>query len=241
MKSLLPRLVFTSTLLAMSLPGGATTPEEPEGVHPVSDTPAAQAAIAVPELAGSADFPDKNLRRWSRRDFSGMTRYELVDDAGVRVLRGSTMGDATLLYREKDIDLSRTPWIEWSWRVNTVFSGLDERSRSGDDYPARLYVVARTGFLPWETLAINYVWSSGTPIDTLWRNPFTDKAAMIAVQSGASKVGEWTTQKRNIAQDFERAFGKKINKINGFAVMVDGDNSGSSATAWFGNIDFSAR
>ena len=61
---------------------------------------------------------------------------------------------------------------------------------------------------------------------------------MIAVQSGDTHVGEWISQRRNVAEDFAAAFDQPISELSGFAVMVDGDNSDQTGTAWFGNIDF---
>ena len=184
------------------------------------------------------EFPDTTLGLWSEKSFSGNTRYELVDEEGRRVLRGSTAGQASVLYKEQTIDLDKTPWLDWSWRIDRTYSGIDEQARDGDDFPARLYVVAQIGFLPWETLAVNYVWASNVPTGTIWRNPYTDKAVMIAVQSGDTHVGEWISQRRNVAEDFAAAFDQPISELSGFAIMVDGDNSDQTATAWFGNIDF---
>jgi len=146
-----------------------------------------------------------------------------------------------VLYREDAIDLTSTPYLEWSWKVLQTYSDINEKSKAGDDFPARLYVTAKTGSLPWQTIAINYVWSSEQPIDSEWSNPYTNKSKMIAVQSGDSLTGVWTTQKRNIASDFKRLFDVDIKKLSGYALMVDGDNSSQSGTAYFGKIEFSAN
>lgn len=183
-------------------------------------------------------FNAQSLSEWKERSFSGNTQYELVQVNGTRVLRGHTQGEASILYKEQTIDLKSNPVIHWSWKVKDIFSGIDERSRQGDDFPARLYVVVKMGFFPWDTLAINYVWAASEPIDAGWPNPFTDKAHMIAVQSGSQFVGDWVSQSRNVADDFRRAFGVNIEKLSGYAVMVDGDNAGKEGTAWFGEIRF---
>ena len=199
-------------------------------------------AMPPPPLLAAmpGEFPDATLGRWSEKSFSGNTRYEIVDEDGRRVLRGSTAGQASVLYKAQTIDLATTPWLGWSWRIDRTYSGIDEQARNGDDFPARLYVVAQVGFLPWETVAVNYVWASNVPTGTIWRNPYTDKAVMIAVQSGDMHVGQWISQRRNVAEDFAAAFDQPIKTLSGFAVMVDGDNSDQTATAWFGNIDFTS-
>jgi len=201
---------------------------------------AGQADIrALTKPAGA--FASQSLEGWSERSFDGSTHYELVDDDGVQVLKGHTMGAASILYREETIDLSQTPVIHWSWKVDRTYMNINEQSREGDDFPARLYVVAQTGFLPWETVAINYVWASESPIGQSWTNPYTDKAKMIAVQSGDSQVGQWSRHTRNVAEDFKRLFDQNIDELSGYAVMVDGDNAQMEAKAWFGEIRFSSK
>lgn len=202
--------------------------------------PMTQAMPIAQGVTMPGEFPDTNLRTWNEKSFSGNTEYEIIDDDGLRVLKASTAGQASVLYKEKAIDLASTPWLDWSWRINRTYPDIDEQARAGDDFPARLYVVAQVGFLPWETVAVNYVWASNVPTGTIWRNPYSDKAVMIAVQSGDNHVGEWTRQRRNVMEDFAKAFDRPIKSLSGYAVMVDGDNSNQKATAWFGNIDFTA-
>lgn len=187
------------------------------------------------------DFASDNLKGWKERSFEGNTTYQLVEDNGVNVLRGQTRGQASILYRETKVDLTSTPVVEWSWKVDSTYPDINERSRDGDDFPARLYVVAKTGPLPWQTVAINYVWSSQSPLGEAWPNPFTDKAQMVVVQSGEEQVGNWVQQKRNVAEDFKQYFDMDISKLSGYAVMVDGDNADRDGTAWFGQIRFSAE
>lgn len=188
-----------------------------------------------------APFKDRTLQDWKERSFSGNSSYKLVDMQGTRVLRGSTDGAASILYKEKTINLTKTPVITWSWKINNIYQDIDEQTRQGDDFPARLYVVVKTGFLPWQTLALNYVWSSNQAMGEAWSNPFTDKAKMIVVQTGDSNAGEWVSQTRNIAADFKEQFGQDIEKISGYAVMVDGDNANKKGTAWFADISFDAE
>ncbi len=185
-----------------------------------------------------APFTDTSLEAWKERKFAGSTRYRLVEKDGIRALEATSDGSASILYRKEKIDLAVTPTLRWWWRVDTLFDGIDQQRKDGDDFPARLYVVARLGPLPWNTLALNYVWTTSIPAGTVWHNPFTEKAAMIAVRSGPADLGHWVVQERNLVEDFQSAFGRAIDEIAGYAVMTDGDNSGQRATSWFGEMRF---
>jgi len=125
--------------------------------------------------------------------------------------------------------------------VENVLSGIDERAKAGDDYPARIYVVAKGGLAFWKTRALTYVWASNEPVGSMWSNAFTANAHMIAVQSGAKGLGKMTMEKRNIRDDWMLAFGEDIEKIDAVAIMTDTDNSGQWARAWYGQPWFSER
>jgi len=198
-------------------------------------------AVASSEQDNAAplnSFPDPTLDDWEERSFDGNTTYELVDLNSQRVLKASTENAASVLYKQQEISLIETPKISWTWKVDSIYQNINENTPEGDDFPARLYVVVQTGMLPWESLAINYVWSSHNDIGQFWNNPYTDKAIMIAVQSGDALAGQWVSQTRDVAKDFSEHFGLDIDEISGFAVMVDGDNAKKSGTAWFADISF---
>ena len=188
-----------------------------------------------------APFNESTLEDWKERSFSGNSTYELVEKDGSQVLQGSTDGAASILYKEKTINLNETPVFNWSWKIQDIYENIEEQTRKGDDFPARLYVVAKTGLLPWQTLAINYVWSSNQAMGEIWPNPFTKKAKMVVVQTGKDNAGQWVSQSRNIADDFKELFGREVDKIDGYAVMVDGDNANKKGTAWFADIRFEAK
>jgi hypothetical protein len=184
-------------------------------------------------------FPEAELSQWEERSFKGNSEYKLVELDGQNVLQATTQSAASVLYKRKIIDLTKTPILSWSWKIDNVYGEINEQDKSGDDFPARLYVVAQTGLLPWETVAINYVWSSSEPLGSDWSNPFTDKNHMVAVQSGPEFVGDWTIQKRDVAADFRQYFDLDIEELAGYAVMIDGDNSEQSGSAYFGMLHFS--
>ena len=72
-------------------------------------------------------------------------------------------------------------------------------------------------------------------------NPFTDRVHMIVVESGLSKLNTWVTEERNIYDDYKRVFGEEPPMISGMAIMTDTDNTGESATAYYGDIVLKKR
>lgn len=185
-------------------------------------------------------FSPQAMRSWSEKSFDGHTSYSIVQRDGVPVLEAHANGQASAKYLEREIDLERTPWLKWCWQVSGVHAQLDETTRQGDDYPARVYVAQRTGLLPWQVESVNYVWSSNQPVGTRWPNAFTDKAQLLAVESGGERVGQWVSVVRDVRADFRELFGSDPASIDGIALMTDGDNAGVDARAWFSRLVFSS-
>jgi hypothetical protein len=202
---------------------------------------ASAAGSATAERLDVAQFSQGKLEAWETESFVGHTRYQLEPLPGRgTVLSADSQASASGLFRKVKPDLGRTPWLHWSWKVDSLIGNADERSKGGDDYPARVYVVFSGGLLFWNTRAINYVWSGNQPVGSEWPNAYTARARMIAVQSGAEHLGQWISEVRDVRADYRRLFGEEPGPVAAVALMTDTDNTGRSARAWYGDIWFSS-
>ncbi len=197
--------------------------------------PAQEANIAV------GRFSAGDLSGWESRSFQGQTEYRIVTDGERRALLARTNAAASGRFRKIRIDLTRTPFINFSWKVGGVYKGINEATKAGDDFPARVYVVRERGLMGMNSVALNYVWSSARPVGSMWASPYTSQVKLLALDSGAQKAGAWTRHKRNVREDLRRAFGEDITEIDVVALMSDSDNFKGSAEAAYGDIWFSAR
>jgi hypothetical protein len=190
-------------------------------------------------------FSSGSLDNWEAKEFKGQTSYKLVDLAGTKVLKAESAGSASGLFNEQRIDLHKTPVMNWRWHIeNRLGNNINEQVKSGDDYAARVYVIASGGAAFWQTKAINYVWSSTSPVGNVWPNPYAyaganGKMMMIAVRSSTDQAGTWYSEKRNILTDLKHQFGEEIRYIDAVAIMTDTDDSHGKATAYYGDIYFS--
>jgi len=200
----------------------------------------AASVVAVAQSLVVGDFAAGDLTYWTPKHFKGATTYSLVEVDGRKVLKARSEAAASGLIRKVHIDLSKTPNLIWSWRVEAALKGLDETRREGDDYAARLYVVHAGGLFFWRTRALSYVWSGSQPKGSWWPNAFTGNTINVAVESGDTHAGRWMDYQRDVRKDFKRFFGLDITRIDVVAIMSDTDNSGLSAEAYYGNIAFVA-
>lgn len=184
------------------------------------------------------------------------TAYQLVSDGSAVVVKATSEAAASGLTKEVKIDPSIFPVVQWRWKVENLLVRSDVTRKSGDDYPARLYITfeydpdkvslgrklkynagrALFGEIP--IGALNYIWDTKTPPGTVVDNAYTDFAKMIVVESGAAKVGVWVEESRNVYQDYKQAFGEDPSFISGVAIMTDTDNTKERAVAFYGDIRF---
>jgi len=185
------------------------------------------------------------------------TVYKVVKDGDVVAVKAVSEASASGLTREININLKEYPIVQWRWKVANVLKKGDVTKKEGDDYPARIYITfeydtGKVGFFDkakYEAArllygqypplgAINYIWESKAPKGTVALNPFTEQVKMIVVESGAERLNQWVNEERNIYEDYKKAFREEPPMISGVAIMTDTDNTGESATAYYGDIVF---
>jgi len=192
---------------------------------------------------------NQGIKNWETESFTGHTDYDIVEYDNRTVLKAQSNSSSSGLVLKKRIDLLKTPYINWSWLTKHKLPQFNEKSKLGDDYVARVYVVIDGGLMIWNSLCLSYVWSSNQQQGEVWDNAFVgDKVKMISVRGKNANVDHWYNEKRNVYQDLISQFGDKgsIEKnqaayrfIDVIAIMTDTDNSKTSALSYYGDIIFS--
>ena len=218
-------LFFSGVLVSGGLASGAAFAANTSEKTPTPDT----------------HFTPSEIFNWDAKIFEGTTQYRLVLENGEQVLRANSQGTASGLFYETEIDLNKTPYLSWSWKITQLPMLDNELKKNGDDFAARIYIVVNDGWTFLSTQAISYVWSAKVPEGQQWPNPFTGKSAMMVSVRQQAAGDSWYTEKRNLKADLKQLFGKDITTVKAVAVMTDTDNSKSSAEAFYGNLSFSAQ
>lgn len=203
---------------------------------------------------GQADPPG-----WKPLTFKKVARhteYAVVKDGEVMVVRAESHAGASGLTREVTIDLKDYPILQWRWKVSNLIQKGDIRTKRGDDYAVRIYItfaydpdkvrfskkakykIGRLLFGDIPIGAINYIWDARAPVGAIVDNAYTDVVKMIVVESGDRQVGRWMAEERNVYEDYKLAFGEEPPLVNAVAIMTDTDDTGETATAYYGDIIF---
>lgn len=181
------------------------------------------------------NFSGGDLSGWEPKIFKGKTSYTLVADGERQVLKAESDGAASGLYKVVMLDPRKFPVLRWSWKIEGTVPEGDGRTKEGDDYAARVYVVFPS-ILFFRTKAINYIWANRLAKGTTLPNAFTSNAMMVAVESGNERAGTWVSEERNLYEDYRKIFGEDPPDIGVVALMTDTDNTGGKAVAYYGDI-----
>lgn len=194
--------------------------------------------VANAESFAISDFSVDGLSGWESKSFKGLTNYKLIKDNGKVVVMADSKATASGLLKKVTLAPQKYRYLRWSWKVAGTIANGDEKLKTGDDYAARVYVVFPGRFF-WQTRAINYIWANHLPAGQSIRNAYTGKTIMISVESGPSKAGQWLFEQRDLLADYRRLFNDEPGEIGAVAIMTDSDDTGSEATAWYGDISLS--
>ena len=187
------------------------------------------------------DFTQEELKTLKVRKIKGKTIYQVGSNENGNYLRAEAEGKASGLGKEVKIDLTKTPFLNITWKVEKDLSGIIENSKKGHDYAARVFVVKKTGATALSNRAINYVFSSNSSVGENWPSPYTKKSIDYVLATTKEHNNKWVTVKANVREHFKKFHDLDVKELNGVAIMTDTDNSKLKAISYYQNIYFSSE
>ena len=104
------------------------------------------------------------------RGADSKTQYFLGSNENGNFLKAVADNAASGLGKEIKIDLNKTPYLNITWKVEKDLRGINEKSKKGHDYAARVFVV-KTGATALSNRAMNYVFSSNENVNVSHPSP----------------------------------------------------------------------
>ena len=188
------------------------------------------------------DFTEPELSKLEVRKIRGAdskTTYSVGTNENGNFLKAVADNAASGLGKEIKINLNKTPFINITWKVEKDLPGINENTKKGHDFAARVFVIKKTGATPLSNRAINYVFSSNSEIGFNSPSPYTKKSIDKVLATTKQNLNEWVTVKANVKENFKKFHNLDVNELDGVAIMVDTDNSKMKAVSYFQNIYFS--
>ena len=197
---------------------------------------------AIAEKIAVFEFTEEEFKTLKvGKKYKGETTWTLGSNENGNFIKAEADGKGSGLGKKVEIDLSKTPFINITWKIEKDLSGIIENSKKGHDYAARVFVLKKTGSTALSNKAINYVFSSNNKIGENWSSPYTKKSFDYVLSTTINNLNKWVTVKANVKEDFMELHGIEVNDISGVAIMTDTDNSKLRAISYYQNIYFSAE
>jgi hypothetical protein len=198
-----------------------------------------------------------DIHNWENFSFSTnkkSTEYAIVSDSNISYLEIISNSSASGLIHKTFFNPNQYPNLSWRWRINNMNAKADPLTKSGDDYPIRLFIMfeddsADISF--WTSIrnsAIRLFYGSDPPESSLcfvwlnieheekyFNNPYSESVKMIPVEIGNHRLGKWLNYEVNIVDLFTEIYKRSCPTKAKIAVMGDMDNTGDSTVAY---LDF---
>ncbi len=198
---------------------------------------------AIAENINIFKFTEQELSELNVRKVRGAdnkTVYTVGSNENGNFLKAVADNAASGLGKQVKIDLNKTPFINITWKIEKDLQGINENSKKGHDFAARVFAVKKTGATPLSNRAINYVFSSNSAVGQSWQSPYTKKSIDNVLATTKDNLNKWVTVKANVKEDFKKFHDLDVNELDGLAIMADTDNSKMKSISYFQNIYFSA-
>jgi len=87
---------------------------------------------------------------------------------------------------------------------------------------------------------LTYIWDTSAPQGTVQSASAIPLVHIFAVvcESGTAETGQWVSESRNLAADYQRAFGKPAPRVNGLRIQINSQHTGTVAESYFGEVAF---
>lgn len=140
-----------------------------------------------------------------------------------------------------NLDLDRAPAtgraLSWTWKAVRLPDEGDVRRPDRNDQAAQVLV----RFEKQRTLS--YIWDTTAPVGRGPAESYLGGAIRVEIfvlRSGPADIGKIIREKRDLAADYEAAFGEPMGRVTGLRVQTNCQNTGSPAEAIFGPLLFDA-
>jgi hypothetical protein len=147
---------------------------------------------------------------------------------------------ASLVTRVDDVDLDKTPILKWRWRARVLPEEADGRLKNKDDQAIGIYVGTGSAL---NNKSVSYRWDTKTPKGAEGDCVYglgAVKVKWYTLRNGQdAKDGGWFTEERDVAADFEKAWGFCPDKIY-LSVSCNSQYTDSSASADLDWIEFAS-
>jgi len=179
---------------------------------------------------------------WSlEKSPSKESKISIEQDKEGNILRLISVGDTFGLEKKISFDIRKYPYLTWRWKALRLPNGGDIRKRETDDEAGQVYVLFPRFPKMVNTRSVGYIWDTNAPQGSSGTSTAYSKMKYVVLQSGASRLGQWIWETRNVYEDYEKLFEEEPPEAGGVLLYVNTQHTQSSAGIEYGDLFFSAQ
>ena len=171
---------------------------------------------------------------WRLKEHSGKADVSACADTEGFCVHLGSRDSSFSLERSVEVNPAALPYLHWSWKVTTLPVGGDFRRASTDDQAAQLLVAFS------DHRVLSYIWDTTAPQGAMQSASAIPLLHIVAIvcESGPTEANRWVNETRNVAADFQRAFGKPAPPIKGLRLQINTQHTAGRAESYFGEVVF---
>jgi len=172
---------------------------------------------------------------WQIKVNHGKPEVSVFADPAGPCLRLKSVKSSFALERIVDVDPAQMPYLGWRWKVAQLPPGGDFRHTLTDDQAAQV-MVAFT-----DRKVLSYIWdSNGAQRRRGERriHPAGGTCSPWCVNRARPCWNQWIAENRNVAADYQRAYGKPAPHVKGLRLQINSQHTGTTAESYFGEVAF---
>jgi len=171
---------------------------------------------------------------WFVKVNHGRPEFGTCQDDGGPCLHLKSVGASFALEHAVDVDAAQLPYLAWRWKVTQLPFGGDFRQPAADDQAAQLLVAFA------DRRIITYIWDSSAPKGAAQSTRAIPLVHIFAVvcESGWADANRWIAETKNVAADYQRAYGKPAPHVKGLRIQINSQHTGTVAESYFGEVAF---
>ncbi len=188
--------------------------------------------------------------------FKTETRYSASELGGQPCILAEADASWSLLAAPVPAEFAQASELSWRWHVPALIPGATGRGIGRDDAPVRVVIgfkgdmeripaadraamnMARVlGGWQLPYASIQYLWEAEEPSETILDHHTVSRIKKIVVRSGPDGLGQWLEFKRNVREDYRRAFaGEEPGEIESIGIMTDAETLGVRTSACYADL-----
>lgn len=219
-------------LLFSVFPGGCSRERFGRRSHVLR--PQGEAEIVIMDFAHPLGV-DPMAPGWYHYKFfwHGPMHIEFITKDDVPAIKLSTRDSASMLIRHVAINLADYPWLSWQWYIEQpIESPVDEKTKKGDDHPARLFLVFEAGV------------GEIRPMEIIWGNKleggqykYIDGFAHYVARGGNQNIKRWFTENVNLLEIYRKIWSdQKPVTLTEIGLFCDSDDTDTASVSYFAKV-----